>query len=47
LKEMKKGNKVPYHGYLLNVGEYEKYSQFMSFLDKYKPLFESHFESDF
>ncbi len=28
VKELKKGNNVPYHGYLLNIHEYEKYTQF-------------------
>lgn len=25
MKELKKGNKAPYRGFLLNIGEYEKY----------------------
>lgn len=35
VKEVKKGNKVPYHGYLLGISEYEKYQLF----DKIAPHF--------
>ena len=47
MKELRKGNKVPYHGYLLNVTEYEKYSQFLCFLEKYKPLLDKGFLDSF
>lgn len=43
MKELRKGTKVPYHGYLLKVGEYEKYMHFLWFINKYKPLLESQF----
>ena len=41
MKELQKGNKVPYHGYLLNISEYEQYAQFKLFIEKYKGVLKS------
>ena len=41
MKEVKKGNKVPYHGYLLNISEYEKYLQAQKLLPELITYFEN------
>ena len=32
VKKVNKGNKVPYKGYLLNMGEYEEYQKYIKLL---------------
>ncbi len=34
MKEVKKGNKVPYNGYLLNKKEYEKYKKSLALAEE-------------
>lgn len=43
MREVNKGTKVPFHGYLLNMGEYEKYSQYIAFIERYRDLLENGF----
>ena len=47
MREVKKGNKVPYHGYLLNVSEYENYIMIKDTLNRYKPVLERVVENSF
>lgn len=32
MREVQKGNKIPYHGYLMNMGEYETYQKMQELL---------------
>ena len=40
VKELQKGNKVPYRGYLLNISEYEKYKKMQELLPEMIRTFE-------
>lgn len=41
MKKCKKGNKIPYNGYLLNISEYEKYIMLMKWIEEYKDIIQN------
>lgn len=41
MKELQKGNKAPYRGFLLNMGEYEKYCQMKALMPEMIEVLES------
>ena len=45
VKEVKKGNKVPYKGFLLNVGEYQEYKKMLEIFPAFQEYVEKEIQS--